>query len=169
MSIGTAPAPILQSSSTQPQLTAQQQLAMVQLQARIKSGANWFYWIAGLSLINTIAAVSGSNWRFLIGLGVTQMADAVAPGLGSAGTIIALVIDGIALGFFVLMGAMAGKAMRWAFILGMVAFALDGGINLLARDFIGAAFHAYALYCIYRGFAAIKVKETVNSAAAATA
>jgi len=166
MSIGTAPAPIL-SSSTQPQLTGQQQLALAQVHARIKSGANWFYWIAGLSLINTIAAMSGSTWRFVIGLGITQVADAVAPGLGSAGAIAAIVIDAIALGFFVLMGALAGKAMRWAFILGMIAFGLDGGINLLAQDFIGAAFHAYALYCIYRGFAAISVKDKVLTAAAA--
>ena len=36
--------------------------------ARLKSGASWFYWIAGLSLINSISAAAGSTWRFIVGL-----------------------------------------------------------------------------------------------------
>src|SRR5690242_1493852 len=44
MSIGQAPAPeiITASSSTAPQLTPAQQMALIQLQQRVKSGANWF-------------------------------------------------------------------------------------------------------------------------------
>jgi len=30
----------------------------------MKSGGNWFFWIAGLSLITSVLSVSGSNWRF---------------------------------------------------------------------------------------------------------
>src|SRR5881394_752088 len=35
--------------------------------SHLKSGASWFYWIAALSLINSISAASGSSWRFIIG------------------------------------------------------------------------------------------------------
>ena len=34
---------------------------------QLRSGASWFYWVAGLSLINTIAAFSGSSWTFIGG------------------------------------------------------------------------------------------------------
>src|SRR5216117_2936789 len=40
--------------------------------AQLKSGASWFYWIAGLSLINSIVAFTGGQWAFLFGLGITQ-------------------------------------------------------------------------------------------------
>jgi hypothetical protein len=154
---GQAPAPevITASSSTATQLTPAQQMVVLQLQQRSKSGANWFYWIAGLSVVNTIAAVSGTSWRFILGLGITQVADAVAHEVGGVGTIAAIVIDAIAIGFFILMGKFAGDAKKWAFILGMAAFGIDGVVSLLFQDFIGAAFHAYALFCIYRGFAAV--------------
>ena len=42
------------------------------------SGANWFYWIAGLSLVNTILLYTGSEWVFVVGLGVTQLIDGIA-------------------------------------------------------------------------------------------
>ena len=36
--------------------------------AQLKSGANWFYWIAGLSLINSAIFVFGGNVNFIAGL-----------------------------------------------------------------------------------------------------
>ena len=43
-----------------------------------ESGAGWFYWIAGLTLVNTFGMLSGTNSRFALGLGVTLIADALA-------------------------------------------------------------------------------------------
>lgn len=164
---GQAPAPdsLTTSSSTAPQLTPEQKMALLQVHQRVKSGANWFYWIAGLSVVNTIAAVSGTDWRFILGLGITQIADAIAHEVGGLGTAAAVVIDGIAIGFFILMGKLAGDAKKWAFILGMIAFGLDGLLSLVAKDFIGLAFHGYALFCIYRGFAAATEMRSVTAGA----
>jgi hypothetical protein len=131
----------------------------------VKSGANWFYWIAGLSVVNTLSSVSGSNWRFILGLGVTQVADAMAQAIGGAGIAVAVVIDAIAIGFFVLMGKLAGDARKWAFILGMAAFAVDGLLSLVAKEFISLAFHGYALLCIYRGLAAMNEMQSMSKAA----
>jgi hypothetical protein len=36
----------------------------------------------------------------------------------------------------------------------MVLYALDGVLCLGAKDFLSVAFHAYALFAIYRGFGA---------------
>jgi hypothetical protein len=50
----------------------------------MKSGGNWFFWIAGLSMITSVFSVSGSNWRFFLSLGITQIIDGFAAGLASA-------------------------------------------------------------------------------------
>ena len=42
------------------------------------SGANWFFWIAGLSVVNSLAAFFDVEWGFIIGLGITQIVDGIA-------------------------------------------------------------------------------------------
>src|SRR5215471_16932506 len=61
--------------------------------ARLKSGASWFYWIAGLSLINSVVSFTGSSWRFILGLGITQLFDRASSQMGSSGRGMALVLD----------------------------------------------------------------------------
>lgn len=132
--------------------TAAPSFEKVALEAGIKNDANWFYWIAALSAVNTVAALSGTNWRFLIGLGITQVVDSVASSLGGAGKVAAVIVDFFALGVFVLCGVFANKRQKWAFVLGMVLLGLDGCIELLAQDWLGLAFHGYAIYFLFRGF-----------------
>jgi hypothetical protein len=124
--------------------------------AQLKSGASWFYWIAALSLINSIVALTGSNWRFVIGLGVTQISDAVGQAFGGGGKFAALVVAIIAAGIFILCGIFANKRQLWAFIVGMILFTLDAVISLLISDWIGLGFHAFALFFIFRGFNAAR-------------
>ena len=47
---------------------------LAQLHARGTSGAGWFFWIAALSLINSIILLSGGDRHFVVGLGVTSIA-----------------------------------------------------------------------------------------------
>ena len=126
----------------------------------MQSGARWFYWIAGLSLINAIAAATNGTWSFLAGLGITQFisgfASALSADLGdsSAVMVIAFVLNVLVAGFFVFLGVFAGKGHTWAFILGAVIYALDALIFLVVQLWFPLAFHAFVLYCLYRGFAA---------------
>jgi hypothetical protein len=126
------------------------------LAAQLRSGASWFYWVAGLSLLNSIISLTGSNWRFLFGLGLTQIFDALRASFGGAGTIVVLALDLAAAGVFVLFGVFASKRHLWAFIVGMVLFALDGVILLLAQDWLGVGFHVFVLYCLFRGLTACR-------------
>jgi hypothetical protein len=142
--------------ATPPAITAgesanagQQQMAALAL---TKSGGSWFYWVAALSLINSIAAFSGSSWRFIIGLGITQVFDALGSSLAGGGKLVVLGLDLLVAGFVVLLGVFAVKGHGWAFIVGMVLFALDGLVFLLVRDWIGVGFHAFILWCLFRGF-----------------
>jgi hypothetical protein len=136
-----------------------------QLEARSNSGARWFYVIAAFSLVTSVIALTGSHWVFLVSLAVTQIVDAMARGaatkVGGAAIAVALVFDFIAAGIFALVGYFASKRHTWAFVLGMVLYALDALLFLLLMLFaadtgllIAVAFHAYALFQIFRGYQA---------------
>ena len=125
------------------------------LHQRFRSGASWFYWIAGLSIINSAMALSGKGWGFIVGLGVTQIIDAFANGFGSStGMAIAIVLDAMVAGMFILFGVLAGKGHLWSFIVGMVLYAFDGAIFLISGDWLALGFHVFVLFCIFAGFKA---------------
>jgi hypothetical protein len=129
-----------------------------ELSQRYKNGANWFYWIAGLSIVTSIIAFAGGGWGFLISLGTTQVIDAIAAGLsaelGGAPRVVALVLDLLVTGAFVAFGVLAGKRFLWAYIIGLVAFLLDGLVSLLVQDWLGVVAHAVVLFIMFRGFQA---------------
>jgi hypothetical protein len=130
------------------------QAQLIRLERAAQSGARWFYWIAALSLITSIVSLSGSNWRFIVSLGATQLVDDLAKqaDLGGAAMVIAIVFDLLATGLFALLGYLAQKHYSWSFIIGAVLFGLDSLIFLLAQDWIGIIFHAYVLYRLVAGF-----------------
>jgi hypothetical protein len=136
---------------------AQQNAALV---GQMKSGASWFYWIAALSLVNSISAATGSDWRFILGLGITQAFDVIGAEMGGAGRIAVLVLDLVVAGVLVLFGVLGSKRHLWPFITGMVLFALDTILFLLAQDWIGVGFHIFVLYCLFRGFQACRALRT---------
>ena len=134
-----------------------------ELEKRVKNGASWLYTVAVLSLINSIAALCGSDWRFFIGLGITQIIDAVASGMGGAGKAVALALDLIAAGLLVLFGVLGGKRHGWALVVGAVLLVLDGGLVALTALAAGGgslwisfAFHVWAVAMIVRGFLAVR-------------
>jgi hypothetical protein len=117
--------------------------------AQMRSGGSWFYWVAALSLINSIAAPR-MGVRFIIGLGFTKVVDHELRGASG----VALLLDLLIAGLFILFGVFATKGHRSAFIVGMALFGLDGLIFLLERDWLGVGFHVFVLYCLFRGFTA---------------
>lgn len=133
-----------------------------QADSRVRSGANWFYWIAGMSIVNTVAYRLGLEITFLIGLVGTVFVEGVGIGLARAlpdhtnlvmG--LALVAEILVAGIFVVLGALARKGLRWAFILGLVFYVLDAIIWLLFGDYLPAAFHLLGLYGIFSGLRAL--------------
>jgi hypothetical protein len=126
------------------------------LVSRMKSGASWFYWIAALSLVNSVSAAVGSDWRFVLGLGITQIIDVLGSNLGGAGRMIVLMLDLLVAGGLVLLGLLGSKGRLWTFIVGMVLLALDSILFVRAGDWIGMGFHAFVLYCLFRGMQACR-------------
>ena len=124
------------------------------LEKRLHSGAGWFFWIAGLSLVNSLIALGGSDRRFIVGLGITQIFDAVGQEIGGGGKAAVLVLDVIVAGIFVMFGIFARKRHTWSFITGMVLYGLDGLICLLIGEWLPFGFHALALFYIFSGMRA---------------
>lgn len=122
---------------------------------RRRSGARWFYWVAGLSLVNSLASLAGQKWRFVLGLGITQLADALAAHSGRGIEVVA-VLDAVIVASFVLLGRFALQGRVWAFGVGAAIYALDGLIFLGLRDWVGVAFHVFVLVMTVRGLDAAR-------------
>ena len=130
------------------------------LEQRTKSGARWFFWIAGLSIITSLVTFGGGSFAFFLSLGSTQVIDGFARGLandlGEGTKIVALVFDVLIAGVFALVGCFALKRHLWSFIVGMALFALDALILLAFQVWISFAFHALVIYWIFGGYSAAR-------------
>lgn len=132
---------------------------VAQSEPEVMSGASWFWWIAGLSLVNTIMIHSGSDTGFIIGLGFTLLVDAMFREY----QLVAFIIDALAIGTILGLGFFARKGHVWAFVVGIVFYTLDAGIYLLGQDWMAVAFHGLALFYLFRG--AMKLRTALKAAA----
>lgn len=159
--------------SSFPQIAADQ--SRLKAISQLKNGASWFFWIAGLSLVNSAIILSGSDWNFLVGLGATQVIDVLARVLrgqssstiGSIITIIAVGLDLGLAGLFGLFGWLARKGSSWPFIVGMILYALDGLIFVFVKSWPSVGFHVFALFGLYGGLKAISALRTLAPSAPA--
>ena len=135
------------------------------LRQKMESGASWFFWIAGLSLVNTVTSAMGSAWGFVIGLGLTQVFSA----LSETGLPLLWVLNFGTIGLFAVLGWLARKPSVAAFWIGIVLFALDTLIFLIAADWVGVGFHALALYFLWSGLQAARQMKRLAAKGAASA
>lgn len=121
---------------------------------RMQRGARWFLTIGLLSGVNAILQIFDARIRFIFGLGITQVIDAVAHRMGQGGTIVMVVIDGLFVLMLILCSRWAKTGSQGAFLGGMIAYALDGVLLVLFSMWLDAAVHAYALWMIWQGYSA---------------
>jgi hypothetical protein len=139
--VGATPAPLPRTLAYDPML-----------ERHVRSGARWFFWIAGLSLVNTLMSRSEKGYAFLIGLGVTQVIDYMGVQMGNPN--IALVVNVVVSGVFALLGYFAWQRQSWSFIVGMIFYALDALVFLPGANWLGLGFHAFVLFWMFRGLKA---------------
>ncbi len=130
------------------------------LEQRSKSGARWFFWIAGLSIITSVVSLFGGGFAFFLSLGATQVIDGLAKGLsqelGDATRIVGLTLDILVAGVFVLIGWFALKRHLWSFVAGMILFMLDALLLLAFQIWISFVFHLLVLFWIFKGYQAAR-------------
>lgn len=147
------------------QASAQQVLLakkMLSLEHLFKGGVNTFYWIAGFSLVNTMIHLGGGKMTFVIGLGITQIIDAIAQDLienhgGSAGMVhlFSLVMDVCIAGIFILCGYFGLKRHKKTILFGIIIYLLDASIFILSGGWYSGLFHGLMLVSLIRGYWAI--------------
>ena len=145
----------------------QNQAALAQakfiLTARARRGTDWFFWIAGLSLINTVINLVGGQLSFVTGLGIMQLIDGLTIGFAKNASangglvihVIGFAINALIALMFVLAGFLSRKRYRWIVIAGMLIYALDGLVFILFQDWIPLLFHGWALWGLWNGLKAI--------------
>jgi hypothetical protein len=143
-----------------------------QLEAKFRGGANWFFWIAALSVINSVILLAEGDRQFVVGLGVTTVANSVALAVAKQSPDSAMVAKGIAFaftclaaGFFAAIGMGSRKRWVWVFAIGIVCYILDGLLLLLFQDWMSFAFHLFALFGIFGGLSACRKLQAMPLAA----
>ncbi|MEM7245538.1 MAG: hypothetical protein AAF533_09355 [Acidobacteriota bacterium] len=129
----------------------------LELRQRMRNGLSWFYWIAGLSAVNTLAVVFQSQFRFLIGLELTDVIGSFVGGPVASGLSLGLA------GLLALFGWLSLRGHGWAALVGIAIYLVDCGLALLGGlqggfrvdDLISLAFHAWALFGLITGWRAL--------------
>jgi hypothetical protein len=118
-------------------------------------GANWFFWVAILAVINSVIVWYFGLWSQFFGLGTTQYVDAQMVAAGAetqrlSGLAINLGIAAI----FAVFGYLSRKGNDVAFIIGMFLYVFDAVVALGYRDFFAFGFHMFALFFMFKGLLA---------------
>jgi len=127
-----------------------------ELEKSVRSSASWCFWVAALTAVNAAMALSGSDRGFVLGTAMAQAAMQIARDAGNVGKGIAVVVNVVAIGYFVGMGLLAQRGRRWAFVLAFLAYGADTLLLLLDPDFLPIAFHVWVLFSLGVGFMAVK-------------
>jgi hypothetical protein len=143
------------------------------LAKQVKSGTSWFFWIAALSLVNSVMTFTGSDRSFLVGLAVTQTVDAVAKmwiaNGGPAGlSWVALGLDVVIFGILVALGVLSRKRTA-AYVVGIALYGLDAVLCAVLEVWTHLGFHALALFFLWRGLGALRQLRAMQAPAPAMA
>ena len=132
---------------------------------RMRRGAGWFLTIAILSGANSLLQIFDAKMRFIFGLGITQVVDAVGHSAGQNTLFVTMAVDGLFIVMLVLCSKWAKAGSQGAFVGGMIAYALDGVLLVLFSVWLAAVVHAYALYMIWQGYVAARELAQIQQAA----
>lgn len=136
-------------------------------EVRARSGARWFYWIAGLTMVNSIVAFLGTDLMMVFGLASTLVGTYIGIEIGGAGAFIGMGIAVCLALAFVGFGWMAERGATWAFITGMVIYLADAAVSVYLNDWFGLAAHAFALVLIGMGLqASLRLRRQSSSSGA---
>ena len=123
-----------------------------QMQKAINWGANWFFIIAVLSVINFFFS------PFVVNYGVSKIIEKQYQPSVPVLFLLNLCISVL----FAAFGVCARKKYLWGFIAGMILYGLDAIGLLSMKDFWGFAFHLLILFLIFRGVRALRVFEKIE-------
>ncbi len=151
-----------------------------QLGKYLFDGASWFFWVAGLSVVNSLMMFFNLNRWFFFGLGSTLVVDGFIDLLrtepefaemATVGVVVGIVINLLIVGVFALCGFFAMRGSRIAYIAGIILYGLDvlpGFVFLEAGMTLGVLFfHLFVVFFLIRGlWALFKLQSVMKKATA---
>ena len=124
---------------------------------QVQNAARWFYWIAGLTVVNAVLAFFGSTTTLLLGLTTPLIGVYVALSAATTFfTVLAIAFAVFVVAGFALLGWMAEKGHAWAFLVGGALYAADTVWSIAYQDWMSALWHAAALFFIVMGVFALR-------------
>ena len=125
----------------------------------MKHGANWFFWAAIFSAVNSLIVYFVGTPNFPFALGITQWidgttggltAEGVTPPLHAMGLVLDLMIAAAVAGF----GYLARKGNDYAFVIGIFLYAIDTMLVIGLREFWAFGIHVAIMCLLFRGLLA---------------
>ncbi|WP_068471602.1 hypothetical protein [Saccharicrinis aurantiacus] len=130
---------------------------------QIKSAASWFFWIAGLTLMNSIYQYLDCGQIFIFGVGLNQIIEAALYESSEVKSILFLIPSILTSGIFVLIGVKARKKIKGAFLAGLIIYSIDSLLYLSVGGYLSFGLHCFVLFMVYKTLEASKLmtKEQV--------
>jgi hypothetical protein len=117
-------------------------------------GADWFFWLAILSVINSLIVFYYQIPNTPIALGLTQWLDGTSGAFNGSMSSSELVINLLIAGVLAAFGYLARRGSDIAFVLGMFVYLMDAFLMIGLRDFFGFGVHLIALFFLFKGLLA---------------
>ncbi len=117
-------------------------------------GADWFFWLAILSAINSLIVYYYNTPNTPIALGITQWVDGTTSGFNASMTTSGLLINLLIAGAFAMFGMLARKGIDLAFVVGIFLYLIDTFLMIGVKDFFGFGVHLLALFFLIKGLLA---------------
>jgi hypothetical protein len=119
---------------------------------QVREAAQWFFWVVAATIVDSLFLILGSHVHRFTGLGMADLVDGFSDGRIMPHVIINC-WAGMALMF---LGFFATEGQKGAFVIGIALFALDVALLCASQNYLSIPFHAFVLYMLYRGYAALK-------------
>jgi hypothetical protein len=127
-------------------------------------GADWFFWIAVLSLINSLIVYYYQTANTPLALGVTRWLDGTTSGFNASMTTSGLVTNILAALVLAMFGLMARRGSDLAFVVGIFLYVIDSFLVIGLRDLFGFSIHLVALFFLVKGLLASRhIRENAIS------
>ena len=127
-------------------------------------GADWFFWIAILSLINSLIVFYYQTPNSPLALGITRWLDGTTSGFNASMTTGGLVTNILVALVLAIFGLLSRRGNDIAFVVGIFLYVIDAMLVIGLQDFFGFGVHLIALFFLVKGLLASRhVRENAVS------
>ena len=130
----------------------------------VMHAADWFFWLAILSVINSLIVYYYQIPNTPIALGITQWVDGTTSGFNATMSTSALVINILIAAALAGFGLLARRGSDISFVLGIFLYVIDAVLMIGLKDFFGFGVHLIALFFLVKGLLASRhIRENAVS------